>query len=84
MATRQLIPIDKCVKCHVNSVDGSTDYESGVAYEAGEVVTEDDKIYLPIQALTSSHIGPPSSEPESWARVSGYIEQGRLFNLGGE
>lgn len=73
MAVRQLIPMEKCTKCHVNSVDGSMEYESGVAYEAGEVVTEDKKIYLPISALSASHIGPPSEAPNEWARVSGVI-----------
>lgn len=74
MATRQLIPIDKCVKCHVNSVDGSMEYEAGVAYEAGEVVTENTKIFLPISALSASHVGIPSETPDKWARVSGSIQ----------
>ena len=73
MTTRQLIPINKCVKCHVNSVDGSTAYESGVDYEAGEVVTEGTQIYVPISALSASVIGLPSATPEKWARVSGTL-----------
>jgi hypothetical protein len=74
MATRQLIPIDKCTKCHVNSVDGSMEFELGVDYEAGEVVTENTKIYLPISALSASRVGIPSETPAQWARVSGSIQ----------
>lgn len=74
MATRQLIPIDKCVKCHVNSVDKSMTYEAGVPYEAGEVVTENTQIYVPISDLSASHVGLPSETPDKWARVSGSIQ----------
>ena len=41
MATRQIIPINKCVKCHVvESGDnaGYCTYEESTAYEAGTVV----------------------------------------------
>lgn len=73
MAVRQLIPMEKVTKCHVNSVDVSMVYESGVSYEAGEAVSENKQIYLPISALTASHIGPPSEAPSDWPRVSGVI-----------
>ena len=39
---RQIIPIDKVVKCHVNSNDSSPTYESGTAYAAGTLVYNQD------------------------------------------
>ena len=73
MATRQLIPMEKCVKAHINSNDGSPAFETNTAYEAGTVVTDDNKIFVSIKDLTASHVGisVPMDAPEDWGLVTG-------------
>lgn len=73
MATRQLMHISKVTKAHINSVDGSSAYETNTKYEAGTLVTDDNKIYVSIKDLTASQVGVsvPLDKPDMWAEVTG-------------
>lgn len=73
MATRQLMHISKVTKAHINSNDGSSDYETNTAYEAGTLVTDNNKIYVSMKALTASQVGisVPLDKPDMWAQVTG-------------
>lgn len=73
MATRQLMHISKVTKAHINSNDGSSDFETNTPYEAGTLVTDDHKIYVSMKALTASQVGvsAPIDKPDLWAEVTG-------------
>lgn len=73
MATRQLMHISRVTKAHINSNDGSTDFETNTAYEPGTLVTDDNKIFVSIKALTASQVGVsvPFDKPDMWAQVTG-------------
>ena len=73
MATRQLMHISKVTKAHINSNDGSTDFETNTDYESGTLVSDDGKIYVSIKALTASQVGVsvPFDKPDMWAFVTG-------------
>lgn len=64
---RQIIPIDKVVKCHVNSNDSSPTYESGVAYAAGTLVNYNGDSYTAIVDIEDSDTDTPLDAPEKWA-----------------
>ena len=73
MATRQLMHISKVTKAHINSVDGTSAFETNTEYEAGTLVTDDNKIYVSIKDLTASQVGVsvPFDKPDMWAAVTG-------------
>ena len=75
MTVRALVPIDRCTNIHINSNDGSSDFETNTAYPANTVVTSDGKIYVSTKALTASQVGVavPADTPEDWASVSGVL-----------
>ena len=75
MAVRALVPIDRCTSIHINSGDGSSDFETNTAYPVNTVVTENNKIYVSTKDLTASRVGvnAPSDTPEDWASVSGVL-----------
>ena len=64
--TRQIIPVDRVVKCHVNSVDGSPSYESGVAYLAGTLVTYNEEVYTAIKDIADDDTDTPDEAPDRW------------------
>lgn len=64
---RQIIPIDRVVKCHVNSDDSSPTYEAGVAYEAGTLVNYNGDSYTAIVDIEDSDTDTPAEAPEKWA-----------------
>ena len=65
--TRQIIPIDKVVKCHVNSDDSSPTYESGTAYAAGTLVNYNGDSYTAIVDIEDSDTDTPADAPLKWA-----------------
>ena len=67
MAKRQIIPVDRVVKCHVHSVDGSASYEGGVAYEAGTLVTYNGTSYTAIIDIEDTDSDTPDEAPDRWA-----------------
>ena len=73
MATRQLMHISKVTKAHINSVDGTSAFETNTDYEPGTLVTDDNKIYVSMKALTASQVGisVPFDKPDMWAEVTG-------------
>ena len=73
MATRQLMHISKVTKAHINSVDGTSAFETNTKYEAGTLVTDDSKIFVSIKDLTASQVGVsvPFDKPDMWALVTG-------------
>ena len=64
---RQIIPLDRVVKCHVNSLDDSAAYEAGIAYEAGTLVTFNGNSYTAIVDIEDTDTDTPSDAPEKWA-----------------
>ena len=76
MAERQIIPIDRVVKCHVNSVDGSPTYESGIAYKAGTLVILDDTPYTAIVDIADDDSDTPDLAPEKWAMTPNAFREG--------
>lgn len=67
MAVRQITPVEKVVKCHVNSLDGSPVYESGVAYEAGTLVIYNDMPYVSVVPIEDSDADTPDEAPAKWS-----------------
>lgn len=65
--TRQIIPIDKVVKCHVNSDDSSPTYESGTAYAAGTLVNYNGDSYTAIVDIEDTDSDTPADAPLKWA-----------------
>lgn len=64
---RQIIPIDRVVKCHVNSIDSSPIYESGTAYAAGTLVNYNGDSYTAIVDIEDSDTDTPADAPLKWA-----------------
>lgn len=64
---RQIIPIDRVVKCHVNSLDSSPTYESGVAYAAGTLVNYNGDSYTAIIDIADDDSDTPVDATEKWA-----------------
>lgn len=64
--TRQIIPINDVVKCHVNSVDGSTNYETLTAYESGTLVTFNNMPYTAIVDIADDDTDTPDEAPAKW------------------
>lgn len=64
---RQIIPIEKVVKCHVNSIDNGTAYEAGTAYESGTLVTYNGNSYTSIVDIEDSDTDAPDEAPDKWA-----------------
>ena len=72
MATRQIIPINKCVKCHVvESGDnaGYCTYEESTAYEAGTVVFYENQLYCAVKDIASTDEDTPLTGSSKWALV---------------
>ena len=67
MSVRQVTPVNKVVKCHVNSVDGTPAYEGGVAYEAGTLVTLDGVSYVSIVDIEDTDADTPPAAPDRWS-----------------
>ena len=65
--TRQIIPIDKVVKCHVNTDDSSPTYESGTAYAAGTLVNYNGDSYTAIVDIEDTDADTPADAPLKWA-----------------
>lgn len=64
---RQIIPVERVVKCHVNSLDNGASYEAGTAYEAGTLVTYNGNSYTAIVDIEDTDTDTPSDAPEKWA-----------------
>lgn len=71
MAVRQVIPIDKITKCHVNSTDSGIIYESETAYEAGTLVYDNtNSVYwCSIKDIEATDTDTPMEAPDKWAFV---------------
>lgn len=67
MANRQIIPVEKVVKCHVNSNDSSPTYEAGTAYAAGTLVNYNGDSYTSIIDIEDTDSDTPADAPEKWA-----------------
>lgn len=70
--TRQIITMDKIKKCHVVE-DGDNAgwcyYESGIAYEAGTLVFDDNSFWYSIVPIESTDTDKPLDAPDKWAWV---------------
>lgn len=84
MAVRALIPAERLNICHVNSNDGSSDYESGVAYMAGCVVTYNGSTYVANVDIEDTDTDTPDSAPEKWGvcpNARSLVEGGEMADL---
>lgn len=84
MAVRALIPAERLNIAHVNSVDGSTDYESGVAYKAGCVVTYNGSTYVANIDIEDTDTDTPDEAPDKWGlcpNAKSLVEGGEVADL---
>lgn len=66
MAVRALIPAERLATCYVNSNDGSAEYESGIEYKAGTVVTYHGNTYVANIDIEDTDTDTPDEAPEKW------------------
>lgn len=84
MAVRALIPAERLNIAHVNSVDGSTDYEPGVAYKAGCVVTYNGNTYVANIDIEDTDTDTPDAAPDKWGlcpNAKSLVEGGEVADL---
>ena len=84
MAVRALIPAERLNIAHVNSVDGSTDYESGVVYKAGCVVTYNSNTYVANIDIEDTDTDTPDAAPDKWGlcpNARSLVEGGEVADL---
>lgn len=84
MAVRALIPAERLNIAHVNSVDGSTDYESGTEYKAGTVVTYNSNTYVANIDIADTDTDTPDSSPDKWGlcpNAKSLVEGGEVADL---
>ena len=84
MAVRQLTPSERLIKCHVNSVDGSPTYESGIAYEKDTVVQYQGVPYMAIIDIEDTDTDTPDAAPDRWSIVpdaNSLAAEGAITNL---
>lgn len=84
MAVRALIPAERLNIAHVNSVDGSTDYESGAEYKAGTVVTYNGNTYVANIDIEDTDTDTPDAAPEKWGlcpNAKSLVEGGEMADL---
>ena len=84
MAVRALIPAERLNIAHVNSVDGSTDYESGTEYKAGTVVTYNGSTYVANIDIEDTDTDTPDIAPEKWGvcpNARSLVEGGEMADL---
>lgn len=72
--TRQIITMNKIVKCHVNETGedaGWFNYESGTAYEAGTLVFDivSNAFWCSIVPIEATDTDTPLEAPDKWAFV---------------
>ena len=76
MALRSLIPVEDIRVAHVNSVDNSTTYESGVAYKAGTMVTYEGAAYVAATDIAEDDTDLPNAAPLKWGLVPNAFTSG--------
>lgn len=84
MAVRALIPAERLNIAHVNSVDGSTDYESGTEYKAGTVVTYNSNTYVANIDIEDTDTDTPDAAPDKWGlcpNAKSLVEGGEVADL---
>ena len=84
MAVRALIPAERLNIAHVNSVDGSTDYESGTEYKAGTVVTYNGNTYVANLDIEDTDTDTPDAAPDKWGicpNARSLVEGGEMADL---
>lgn len=67
MAVRPLVNIERLTTAHVNSVDGSMTYESGVAYKANTTVSYNGSLYTANVDIEDTDTDTPDAAPEKWS-----------------
>lgn len=76
MALRSLIPVEDIRVAHVNSEDNSTNYESGVEYKAGTMVTYEGVSYVAAQDIPDTDTDLPNAAPKKWGLVPNAFTSG--------
>lgn len=67
MAVRPLVNIERLTTAHVNSVDGSMTYESGVAYNANTTVSYNGSLYTANVDIEDTDTDTPDEAPDRWS-----------------
>ena len=76
MAVRPLVNIERLTTAHVNSVDGSMTYESGVAYNANTTVSYNGSLYTANVDIEDTDTDTPDAAPEKWSMTINASETG--------
>lgn len=76
MAVRPLVNIERLTTAHVNSVDGSMTYESGVAYKANTTVSYNGSLYTANVDIEDTDTDTPDAAPDRWSLTINASEVG--------
>ena len=67
MAVRALVNIERLTTAHVNSIDGSMTYESGIAYKANTTVSYNGSLYTANVDIEDTDSDTPDAAPDKWS-----------------
>lgn len=81
MAVRPLVNIERLTTAHVNSVDGSMTYESGVAYNANTTVSYNGSLYTANVDIEDTDTDTPDIAPEKWSLTINASEAGTAGDI---
>lgn len=76
MAVRPLVNIERLTTAHVNSVDGSMTYESGVEYKANTTVSYNGSLYTANVDIEDTDTDTPDEAPDRWSLTINASEVG--------
>ena len=76
MAVRPLVNLERLTTAHVNSVDGSMTYESGVEYKANPTVSYNGSLYTANVDIENTDTDTPDAAPEKWSMTINASETG--------
>jgi hypothetical protein len=76
MAVRQLVNLERLTTAHVNSIDGSMTYESGVEYKANTTVSYNGSLYTANVDIEDTDTDTPDIAPDKWSLTINASEVG--------
>lgn len=76
MAVRPLVNIERLTTAHVNSVDGSMTYESGISYKANTTVSYNGSLYTANVDIEDTDTDTPDIAPDKWSLTINASESG--------
>lgn len=76
MAVRPLVNIERLTTAHVNSIDGSMTYESGISYKANTTVSYNGSLYTANVDIEDTDTDTPDIAPDKWSLTINASESG--------